>query len=257
MPLDPTFFNDVHFMTVEMEAKGQKLVGTVPNAQRDTTRIMGVFPVDIEQAQALLPPHVSNSATFWLDGNLAPKNKALLSVFISENREVANLDLADLPLMQVDLMMGAVYQGLKCFWVYYVLTSSQEAAEKINLTWDHATHLCEITLEDSETACAGMVHADGQHVLTLSVPKGPPREMVADVDILSVADDGSIRVAHCRTQGDASITADPGVELTLGDHALVAPLKDLNVGSPILGAYFPQLQYWLDNPRIPRDSAES
>jgi hypothetical protein len=75
--------------------------------------------------------------------------------------------------------------------------------------------------------------------------------LTTEGDLISVDDGEIVKIAHSRVQGDFYVAKGEGIgiELCLGDHPIIAPLKDLGIGPAITSIYNPHVQQSIEFPR--------
>jgi len=241
MSWDENFFDNVEFEEIEMDVNGTMVSGKVPIVMRDMSRIVTVSLIDAEKAQALLPPGIE-VASKLLSGPL-PEGKAALFIGITEKRQVDGLQM--LPYTEVFICIIVAYQGEPMYHAIQVPNTTTETVDGVKALWNFPSFLCEVTNDETEDAITSRVEADGQHLLTMKVPKGETRLMTMPTAFTTVID-GEIRVARGLQQVEMSIADGSEATLELGDHPYADTLRDLDVGQCVMSAYSPKIQYWLD-----------
>jgi len=242
MSWDENFFDSLEFEEIELEGMMVK----VPIVQRDMSRINAYLLIDAEKAQAIMPSSLVPASA--LSAGPLPEGKAALYIGITEKRAVDGMQM--LPYTEVFIGIPVIYQApMPMYYVIQVPNTSTEAVDGVKALWNFPSFLCDVTCEETDDAISSTVLADGQIILTLKVPKGPTDVMTMPTGLISVRDDGEIRVAHGLQQFEACMTDGSDATVEFGDHPLVDKLKDLDIGPCIASIYQPKIQYWLDAAR--------
>lgn len=239
MSWNENFFESLEFEEIELEGSMVK----VPIVMRDMSRINAYLLIDAEKAQAMMPSSLVPASA--LAAGPLPEGKAALYIGITEKRVVDGLQ--ELPYTEVFFGIPVIYQApIPMYYVIQVPNTTTETVDGVKALWNFPSFLCEVTSEETDDAISNSVDADGQHLLTMKIPKGPTNVMEMATSLISIRDDGDIRVAHGLQQFEAYIGDGSDATIEFGDHPLADQLKDLDIGPCITSIYQPKVQYWLD-----------
>jgi hypothetical protein len=241
MSWDDNFFDNLEFEDVEYEINGALLPVKVPIVERSMSRITVFVLIDAEKAQALLPSSVVPASELLM--NPFPEGKTVLQVSVSEKYEVDGIQ--ELPYTEVWIGIPVNYQDQLMYYTLQCLGTTAESVAGVKAVWNFPSFLCEVTKEETEDAITNNVEADGQHLLTITIPKCPTTPMNIPTTFVSVNADGEIKTVEGLQNLELGRSDVSDSSLEFGDHPVADQLKDLEIGPIISSLYTPKIQMWL------------
>ncbi len=222
------------------DVEGRRL--TLPVEIRDAAVGTAVFRGDLRAARALLPDGL---APVRIGPNTTPVTLVMADYRdndIGTYREVA-IQLAVArpgPRGQVGAL-ARIASGRPDTWTVAMpvtLEASRAAGCQI---WGFPKTLDDVQIEIGPSRASCHWHADGDHVLTLSVPVGRSREMQAPPLRAFTMLDGQLSRTDFRMGADHGRLGLGGAALELGDHPVAEQLRDLGLSRRAM------LTTWMDD----------
>lgn len=206
----------------------------LPVAVRDASSGAATFLVGSRAARALLPgPELdvveplpgrallSLAMVDYRDNDLGDYNEVSIALFVRERAAPAGLPYVG-PL--VDFVRGRV-----CTYIRHLPVNQSFTCEAGRAIWGFPKTVCEIDIESQGGRARCRLVCDGEHVLTLSVPRGGARQLPENEMITYSYIEG---VAHRIrfTSGASGMGLWLGAaELELGNHPIAAELRSLGL----------------------------
>ena len=209
---------------------------TMPVEVRDAANGVAIFMVPVAAAQKLLP----GDAFEIVDGG---DGQAQLVLGIVDYRDNDLGDYNEVAIVFFVRPRGGAPETAGTF-IYKLPVNQSFTCEAGARIWGFPKTVEEITYEYADDRASGKLVMDGQHVFTLTLPRGsvapgtapdPPMEGITYTYI-----DGVPHRTRFTTGGTGNVVTagDAGVTLTLGTHPIAEALRGLGLPSaPIMSSW--------------------
>ncbi|MFK7896666.1 MAG: acetoacetate decarboxylase family protein [Myxococcota bacterium] len=216
--------------TPSFEIQGQTV--TIPALVRDASSGTALYMVDAPAAQALVP------AAFEVVEAAPGKTQATIVIVDYRDNDLGDYDEVGIvffvrPAGQPDAEVGS--------YIYKLPVNQSFTCEAGFKIWGFPKTVEEIDFEYAETSATCKLVMGGQHVLTLTVPRGGKGTTDDTVGVGYTLIEG---IPHQNEfmrggSGEQTLPGGDGVVLELGDHPLSDELRSLGLenATPVLSAW--------------------
>ena len=213
----------------------------LPVEVRDATAAVAFYLVNAAAAQALLPPALrvarvlpgrtlcSIGAMEYKDGDLGRYHEIAITVFVHERgaRAVPFVGPA------LGLMRGSL-----AAYIHRLPVDGEFTCEAGTTIWGFPKVVSELAFTTQDGIQTAVLRADGEDVLSQSMPVGGKRSVPERTQISYSYREGVLYKTPSRMRGEEAGMRLGGAELTLGSHAIADELRTLGLPKRALFSTF-------------------
>lgn len=233
--------------------QGQRV--TLPVVVRDASSGAATYAVSAAAAKKLLPSDDLELVELWpgralcslamieyRDNDLGKYNEVSIAFFVRPRGAPRGLPVVG---TVVDFIRGRA-----ATYIHHLPVDGRFTCEAGRTIWGFPKTVEEIDFEKDETRTACRLEMGGQHVLTLSLPRGGGRSLPDSTMVTYSYIDGVVHATKFSSGGEGVGFHLGGAELELGSHPISAELRSLGLPKRAL------MTMWMEKMHGSFDAAE-